>query len=78
VVPRYYMNLRYRDRLFRDEEGDDLPEHALRQHALSTARDLLQARMDSIRSWFECSFEVTDEEGRLVLTVPFTEAVEVH
>ena len=31
--------------------------------------------MDSIRSWFECSFEVTDEEGRLVLTMPFAEAV---
>jgi hypothetical protein len=76
LVPRYYMNLRYRGRLFRDEEGDDLPEHALRQHALTTARDLLHARMDSIRSWFECSFEVTDEEGRLVLTVPFAEAVE--
>ena len=35
-MPRYYMNLRYRDRLFRDEEGDDLPEHALRQRTLNT------------------------------------------
>jgi hypothetical protein len=75
LMPRYYMNLRYRDRLFRDEEGDDLPEDALRQHALSTARDLLHARTEVIRSWFECSFEVTDEKGRLVLTMPFAEAV---
>jgi hypothetical protein len=24
-VPRFYMNVRYRDRLFVDEEGDGLP-----------------------------------------------------
>jgi hypothetical protein len=75
LVPRYYMNLRYRDRLFRDQEGDELPEEALQEHVFHTARDLMQARMDSIRNWFDCSFEVTDEEGRLVAIIPFGDAV---
>jgi hypothetical protein len=40
-------------------------------HALETARDLLtRARMDSIRSWFECSSEVTNEAGQVVLVLP--------
>jgi hypothetical protein len=75
LVPRYYMNLRYRDHLFRDEEGDELPEQTLRAHIATTARDLMHARSHVIRSWFDCSFEVTDEKGRLVLTMPFGEAV---
>ena len=38
VVPRLYMNLRYRDRLFVDEEGDELAdEHAVHGHTLDTA-----------------------------------------
>jgi hypothetical protein len=36
------MNLRYRDRLFVDECGDELAdEHAVLGHALDTARDLI-------------------------------------
>src|SRR3954468_10504910 len=43
------MNLRYRDRLFVDECGDELAdEHAVLGHALDTARDLIAyARMDT-------------------------------
>jgi len=71
------MNVRYRGRLIPDHEGDELPsEEALRRHALATARDLVfGTRMDSIRSWFDCSFEITDEGGRTVLVMPFSEVV---
>jgi hypothetical protein len=31
--------------------------------------------MDTIRSWFDCSFEITDEGGRTVLVMPFDEVV---
>jgi hypothetical protein len=31
--------------------------------------------MDTIRSWFDCSFEVTDKSGRTVLVMPFREVV---
>ena len=69
------MNLRYRDRLFVDQEGDDLAsQDAVQGHALETARDLIaHARLDSIRDWFDCSFEVTDEAGQVVLVLPFSE-----
>src|SRR3982750_2012512 len=48
-MARFYMNLRYRDRLFVDECGDELAdEHAVLGHALDTARDLIAyARMNT-------------------------------
>lgn len=75
---RYFMNVRYRGRLIPDHEGDELAEEAaLRAHALATARELVfTTRMQTMRSWFDCSFEVTDENGRSVLVMPFDEVVE--
>jgi hypothetical protein len=72
------MNLRYRGRMIPDHEGDELPgEEAVRGHALANAHDLVfHTRMDSIRSWFDCSFEVTDESGRTVLVMPFGDVVQ--
>ena len=60
-----------------DEEGDELEDaSALRQHVLDTARDLMVgARLKAIPDWRRCSFEVTDEAGTVVLTLPFSEAV---
>jgi hypothetical protein len=74
---RYFMNVRYRGRLIPDYEGDELAnEEAVRDHALATAHDLVfRTRMDTIRSWFDCSFEITDESGRLVLVMPFAEVL---
>ena len=71
------MNLRYRDRYYPDDEGDELPdESAVRDHALSTASDLIHlTRSDIIRDWFDCTFEITDAAGRMVLTVPFGDTV---
>jgi len=71
------MNVRYRGRLIPDEEGDELAdEAALRAHALATAHDLVfRTRMDWIRDWFDCSFEITDESNRTVLVMPFDEVV---
>ena len=41
-VPRFFMHVRYRDRLFGEEEGDELAnELAVHGHALATARDLI-------------------------------------
>jgi hypothetical protein len=75
---RYFMNVRYRGRLIPDYEGDELAnEEALREHALANAHDLVfRTRMDTIRDWFDCSFEVTDESGRTVLVLPFSEVVQ--
>jgi len=78
-VPRYFLHTRYKDGvdgLAVDEEGDELPDPALlREHVRNTARDLLSHSRITGVNWSDCAFEVTDEDGQLVLTFPFTEAV---
>jgi hypothetical protein len=80
MVSRYFLSLRYKDGpqgLAVDEEGDEVPDASdLREHVLDTARDLIRhTRIEGVRSWSICSFEVTDETGQLVLTVPFSETM---
>lgn len=80
-MPRFFLHLRYpsfEDGFARDDEGDELPGGAaLKQHVLDTARDLMErARLKTIPDWRKCSFEVTDEAGQIVLTLPFSDAVE--
>ena len=82
-MPRYYFSLRHRPGpagLAVDEEGDELADvTAAREHALSVARDTIaRTRTDIVRDWMVCSFEVTDEAGALVLTVPFSDIVRVE
>ena len=77
-MPRYFLHLRYRDGvdgLAVDQEGDDLPDQTgLRRHVEATARDLMRhARLTAISDWRACTFEVTDETGSPVLTLPFSE-----
>lgn len=79
-MPRFFFSVRHREGpsgLAIDEEGDELPdEAAARDHALSEARKMIaRDRLTMIRDWMVCSFEVTDEAGNLVLTVPFSDTV---
>jgi hypothetical protein len=80
MVPRYFLSLRYKDGaqgLAVDDEGDELVDaNALRDHVLDTARDLINGNRISGINWRTCAFEVTDDTGQVVLTVPFSEAVE--
>ncbi len=76
-MARYFLHLRFRDGtdgLAVDEEGDELTERGmLREHVEATARDLMRnTRLDAIRNWLACTFEVTDETGQVVLTLPFS------
>lgn len=79
-MPRYFFHLRHGtgpDGLAVDPEGDELagPEEA-RAHALAVARDLIaRGRLHAVRDWFSCTFEVADEDGHPVATVPFSETV---
>ena len=78
MVPRFFMNIRYRSRLFKDEEGDELEPEKVHEHALTVAKSLIQnANLSAIRDWFDCSFEITDQAGAIVTVVPFSAAVEV-
>lgn len=79
-MPRYFFSLRHGpgpDGLAVDREGDDLagPE-AAHARALAVASDLIaRTQLYSVRDWFACAFEVTDEDGRPVMTVPFADTV---
>ena len=77
MVARYFMNLRYRDHLYEDEEGDELLDSAAaKAHAIETACDLIATgRLTTIRNWYDCTFEITDETGRMVLEVPFSDTI---
>ena len=79
-MPRYFMNLRHRPGqagLAIDQEGDELADETMvREHALRVARETIaHDRLVMVRDWFACSFEITDEEGQHVLTVPFSDTV---
>ena len=84
-MPRYFFHLRHGagpgglvpGLLALDPEGDDLPgPDEARAHALMVARDLInRVRLYAVGDWFTCTFEVTDEDGHRVATVPFPETV---
>lgn len=77
-MPRYFFHLRYGpDKLAADPEGEILADpHVARAHALAAAGDLIaRTRSDFVHDWFVCSFEIVDEAGEPVLTLPFGEAV---
>lgn len=77
-MPRYFFNLRYgRDKLATDPEGDELSDvEAARARALEAARDLITRTTSySVRDWFTCAFEIVDEAGQPVLTLPFSDSV---
>ena len=76
-VARFFFNLRRGQAsqpkpVVDDVEGDEIASVALaRLHALDAARRLMRQRSHSIRDWLDCSFEITDEAGCIVMTVPF-------
>ncbi|CAO4195443.1 DUF6894 family protein [Methylorubrum extorquens] len=82
-MPRYFFNVRHRPGvagLARDPEGDELADvSAARKHALSEVRAMIaRDRLVTIRDWMDCTFEITDEAGQPVLTVPFSNTVPGH
>ena len=76
-MPRYFFNL-YDDLIVLDEEGVELPNPAAaRLNALIGARDVIAAQVK--HGYFVLShwIDVTDEQGDLVLTVRFGDAVDI-
>ena len=77
-MPRYFFNV-YDDVVAVDEEGLDLPNlQAARLHAIAGARDLIVSQVKHgymIRSHW---IDVADEQGAIVGTVTFGDAVEIR
>lgn len=78
-MARYFFHLRYGwpvSKLAVDPEGDEVADASLlRDYALDIARKVSRTRSRAVRDWMGCAHEVTDEQGRRVLTVPFKDSV---
>ncbi len=73
-MPRYYFHVRDGQGLTKDAEGLELPGiDAVRPEALKRACQAWSERPPE-SGHNEQTFEVADETGRTVLTVPFSEA----
>ncbi len=75
-MPRYFFHIREIESTVEDTEGIEFPdEAAVRKEAVRSARDLM---VEHIRRGLDVSgwsYEVTDEHGRPIMTVPFSEAI---
>lgn len=77
-MPRYYFHLYSHDRI-PDEEGVDLPDlAAARMEAVLSARELMAADVARGRLQLDQRIEVTDENSRIVLAVPFRDIIEIR
>jgi hypothetical protein len=78
TMPRYYFNVRDHGAIVEDTEGEELAdEGVVRQLALLNARDILRVHPISVRDWLGLSYEILDEAGQHVVSVPFSEAVDI-
>jgi hypothetical protein len=77
-VPLFYMNIRKGDELLEDWEGQDFPSLSeARTEAVQSARELMAARMAAGKMpEHHVKFEIADEFRKIVLVMPFEEAIE--
>ncbi len=76
-MPRYFLHVREAGDLVEDPDGTEFPdEAAVRKEAVEAAREIMAEHIRKgldVSGW---SFEVVDEDGRPVMSVPFSEAVQ--
>jgi hypothetical protein len=76
-MPRFFFHVRYRDRLTEDLEGTDFPNlEAAQADAWIAARGLLAEQLASDGTLGNQQFEICDEAGQILATVPFRDAIE--
>ena len=76
-MPRFFLHLRYRDEFIEDAQGVEFPDLAAAQaDARVAARELLADRMEADSALSDQQFEICDEAGQLLATVPFRDALE--
>ena len=77
-VPRYFFHV-YDDLVLRDDEGIELADTvAARDAALAGAREMMCDQVKKGRLSLHHRIEVEDERGRVILTLPFDEAVSIE
>jgi hypothetical protein len=75
-MPRFYLHIREQDDFIEDIEGQDFVDlESARTEAVAAARDLLAAKVQAGEMVDGQRFEICDESGRALTTVPFQEAL---
>jgi hypothetical protein len=74
----YFLHIKDGEDIISDPEGSRLPSlEAARELAIECARELLaEAVAHGDRVGLVRTFEIHDERGRLLLTVPFRDAID--
>jgi hypothetical protein len=76
-MPTFYFNIITTDEVIEDREGTDLPDiQAARIEAIEDARLLMSQAISLGHDVSPRSIQIIDEQGDVVLLVPFTEAFE--
>jgi hypothetical protein len=76
-MPRYFFHLHQTEVMLKDDEGQLLRDaDEAWEAARATARALMAGDPDRTADWFASRFEVTDQEGTILLEFTFREAVE--
>jgi hypothetical protein len=79
VIPHYYFHLRNGSGFIEDEEGRDLPDRAAaRAEALRGVRSMLSEDVLSGFLDLKGRIDVVEEAGDPVLSLDFSEAVDVR
>lgn len=78
-MPRYFLNLRDRDGLHPDLDGDEFGslDH-LRDEVMISVKQIVANALVSgstLHDALDRAFEITGESGETVMTVPFSEGV---
>jgi hypothetical protein len=77
-MPRFFFHVRDGDDLTNDLEGTDFPDlESARADARTAAREILAEQIDRQGKLSKQIFEICDEAGRLLATVPFRDAIEL-
>ena len=77
-MARYHFNLYECGTFIPDEEGRDVPASAtIRDVAVREARSIMASEVQAGRLCLSCRIEVMDEDQRLIMVVPFAQALEV-
>lgn len=76
-MPRFFFHIHGGGDVIADEEGADLPSLAdVHAEARQTVLELLADAEILGTSWTGCWFEIADEVGQVLLTIPFTSALD--
>jgi alkanesulfonate monooxygenase SsuD/methylene tetrahydromethanopterin reductase-like flavin-dependent oxidoreductase (luciferase family) len=79
IMPRYFFHLHQTGVFLKDDEGQLLRDaDEAWEAARATAHALMAGDPDRTAEWLASRFEVTDQDGTILLEFTFREAVELR